>query len=54
MKYKKIKDSNYVLLIESSEFPDEEVVIPDDPANRHYAQYLEWVAEGNTAEPADE
>ena len=54
MKYKKIKDSNYVLLIESSEFPDEEVVIPDDPLNRHYIEYLEWIAEGNTIEPADE
>ena len=27
--------------------------VPKDPANAHYQQYLEWVAEGNTPEPAD-
>jgi hypothetical protein len=27
--------------------------IPIDEANRHYQEYLEWVAEGNTAEEAD-
>ena len=27
--------------------------IPADEANRHYQEYLEWVAEGNTAEAAD-
>ena len=26
--------------------------IPIDQKNRHYQQYLIWVAEGNTAEPA--
>jgi hypothetical protein len=25
-------------------------VIPDNPENRHYAAYLEWLAEGNTPE----
>tara|TARA_R100000234_G_C4898022_1_gene134430 strand:+ start:414 stop:587 length:174 start_codon:yes stop_codon:yes gene_type:complete len=30
------------------------VSIPlDCPNNRHYQQYLEWLAEGNTADPAD-
>jgi hypothetical protein len=27
--------------------------IPLDPANTDYAEYLEWVAAGNTAEAAD-
>ena len=30
------------------------VLIPFDPANRDYQEYLEWVADGNTPEPAEE
>jgi hypothetical protein len=43
--YKKIKIDDTVTL-----FHDHIGAIPDDPENRHYAAYLEWVAEGNTAE----
>ena len=30
-----------------------EMQVPTDPANRHYAAILEWVAEGNTIQDAD-
>lgn len=30
-----------------------ELSVPLDPANRHYAAILEWVAEGNTIQDAD-
>lgn len=30
-----------------------EMLVPLDPANRHYAAILEWVADGNTIQEAD-
>ena len=31
----------------------QEMLVPLDPANRHYQAILEWVAEGNTIAEAD-
>ena len=30
-----------------------DMTVPADPANRHYAAILEWVAEGNTIKEAE-
>ena len=32
---------------------EDNLMIPKDEANRDYQEYLEWVAEGNTPDPAD-
>ena len=55
MTYKQIYDvvkkqvqQNAILRLSDNAF------IPFDPANTDYQEYLEWVAEGNTPEPADE
>jgi len=38
---------------DSATMPFNLKLIPFDPDNRDYQEYLEWVAEGNTAEAAD-
>lgn len=43
----KLITNEIVLNIETNFF------IPNDPANTDYAQYLIWLEEGNTPEPAD-
>lgn len=55
MKYKLIKDQfgnlDSVKLIRND---NSFLWIPFDEGNRDYQEYLKWVEEGNTPEPADE
>lgn len=46
----------YQLTQSSSEVKrlSDNATIPFDPANTDYQQYLKWLDEGNTPEPADE
>ena len=49
--YKEIKIYNKVASIKRI---SDNAAIPLDPANTDYQEYLEWLAEGNEPEPADE
>lgn len=54
--YKKIlsMDENRNLVEISVKRLTDMTYIPFDPANRSYQEYLQWIAEGNEPEPADE
>ena len=42
------------VLLKSDDPNNSGLGIPFDPDNTDYQKYLAWVAEGNTAEPADD
>ncbi len=49
------EDSDFIIKRQHDwENGDEQDFIPMSENNRYYREYLEWVAEGNTPEPADE
>ena len=55
MTYKLVNDYDFGNLcsIKYTDSNGNVLLIPIDDANRHYQEYLSWVAEGNTADPAD-
>ena len=51
--YKLINDEMLGIQMDVVKRITDNVFIPFDEANRDYQEYLEWLAEGNTPEPAD-
>lgn len=53
--YKLMTDiiSGQVECIKRTDASGEAAFVPVDDANKDYREYLKWVTEGNTAEPAD-
>ena len=52
LNYKQVAGPGGDLLDMVQKLPDT-TFVPFDPANADYQEYLEWVAEGNTPDPAD-
>jgi hypothetical protein len=44
---------NYKIISEGVVERSDGALIPFDPANTDYQEYLTWLSEGNTPEPAD-
>jgi len=46
-------DAEYLLIGIRITINGQDYTVPIDEKNRHYQEYLEWVAEGNTPEEAE-
>ena len=51
--YKQIRTLTNEVSTEIIQRLSDSAFIPLDPANTDYQEYLEWIAEGNTPEEAD-
>lgn len=49
----KLTEADYNGIVTTVMRLSDNVYIPFDPANTDYQEYLEWLAEGNTPEPAE-
>jgi hypothetical protein len=52
--YKLINQSNFSIGLPVVKRIADNTYIPFDPANMDYVKYLEWLAEGNTPEQAED